>query len=290
MNKKRRKVKEYIIISIGLILYAVGYLFFWAPHQIVAGGITGVSLIIRDSVGIPFGVSNITINICLILIAIKFLGARFGIKTIFATFLLSGILTVLEPFAVKPVVDELFLSLFLGGLFCGFGVGIVFSQGGSTGGTDIISMILQRFLHIAIGRLSFYLNMAIIGSAYLIYNSLEAIIYGIVAMGISSYFLDKHLQGNRQSSQITIISDKFIPIADKITSELGRGVTVYSGTGWYTRNEKQILSIIAGKREEQRIIHIAIEEDPKAFISVSSVKTVYGEGFDSSGVFSAKKV
>jgi uncharacterized membrane-anchored protein YitT (DUF2179 family) len=104
-------------------------------------------------------------------------------------------------------------------------------------------------------------------------------------MGISSYFLDKHLQGNRQSSQITIISNKFTTIADKITSELGRGVTVYSGTGWYTRNERQILSVIAGKREEQRIIRIAIEEDPKAFISVSSVKTVYGEGFDSSGVF-----
>src|SRR6056297_3355815 len=92
MNKKSRKVKEYIIISIGLILYAIGYLFFWAPHQIVAGGITGVSLIIRDSIGIPFGVSNTAMNICLIVIAIKFLGARFGIKTIFGTFLLSAIL------------------------------------------------------------------------------------------------------------------------------------------------------------------------------------------------------
>jgi len=285
MNKKSRKAKEYIIINIGLILYAVGYLFFWAPHQIVAGGITGVSLIIRDSVGIPFAISNTGINICLILVAIKFLGAHFGIKTIFATFLLSGILAVLEPFAAKPIVDELFLSLFLGGLFTGFGVGIVFSQGGSTGGTDIISMILQRVFHIAIGRLSFYLNLAIIGSAYLIYNSLEVIIYGIVGMGISSYFLDKYLQGNRQSSQITIISNRFTPIADKITSELGRGVTVYSGTGWYTRNEKQILSVIAGKREEQHIIRMATDIDPKAFILVSSVKTVYGEGFDSTGVF-----
>lgn len=285
MNKKGRKVKEYIIIVIGLILYAVGYLFFWAPHQIVAGGITGVSLVLRDSFGIPFGISNTGINAFLIFIAMKFLGAHFGIKTIFATFLLSGLLAVLEPFATKPIVDDIILSLFLGGLFTGFGVGIVFSQGGSTGGTDIIAMILQKFFHIAIGRLSFYINMAIIGSAYLIYNSLEVIIYGMVAMGISSYFLDKHLQGNRQSSQITIISNKFTTIADKITSELGRGVTVYSGTGWYTRNERQILSVIAGKREEQRIIRIAIEEDPKAFISVSSVKTVYGEGFDSSGVF-----
>lgn len=285
MNKKSRKIKEYTIIGVGLILYAIGYLFFWAPHQIVAGGITGLSLILRDSFAIPFGISNTGINAFLIFIAMKFLGAHFGIKTIFATFLLSGILAVLEPFASKPIVDEIILSLFLGGLFTGFGVGIVFSQGGSTGGTDIISMIFQKFFHIAIGRLSFYINMAIIGSAYFIYNSLEVIIYGIVAMGISSYFLDKHLQGNRQSSQITIISNKFTPIADKITSELGRGVTVYSGTGWYTRNERQILSVIAGKREEQRILRIAMDEDPKAFISVSSVKTVYGEGFDSSGVF-----
>jgi len=285
MNTKNRKIKEYITIGVGLVLYAIGYLFFWAPYQIVAGGITGVSLIIRDSLGIPFGISNTAMNAILIFTAIKFLGTRFGIKTIFATFLLSAILAILEPFATKHVVDDMFLSLFLGGLFTGFGVGIVFSQGGSTGGTDIISMILQKFFRIAIGRLSFYLNMAIIGSAFFIYNSLDVIIYGIVAMGISSYFLDKHLQGNRESTQITIISEKYTLIADKITSEMGRGVTVYSGTGWYTRNEKQILSVIAGKREEQRIIHIALEQDPKSFISVSSVKTVYGQGFENGGVF-----
>jgi uncharacterized membrane-anchored protein YitT (DUF2179 family) len=278
-----RKLSGYIWITIGLVLYSIGYMFFWSPYQIVAGGITGLSLIIRDSTGIPFAISNNVINIALLLIAIKFLGTHFGIKTIYATIVLSLILTILEPFATKPLIDSIMMSVVLGGLFCGFGVGITFSNGGSTGGTDIISMIVQKFFHIAIGRISFYINMGIIGSAYFIYNSLEIIIYGIVAMGISSYFLDKYLQGNRQSSEIKIVSSKFSDIADKIT-QTGRGVTVYEGTGWYTRNEKQVVTAIVSKKEEHIIIRMVQEIDPKAFVSVSTVKTVYGQGFDI-GVF-----
>jgi uncharacterized membrane-anchored protein YitT (DUF2179 family) len=189
----------------------------------------------------------------------------------------------MEPFATAPIVDSVMMSVFLGGLFCGFGIGIVFSNGGSTGGTDIIAMIIQKFYHTAIGRITFYINMAIVGSGYFIYNSLEIIIYGIVAMGLSSYFLDKHLQGNRQSSEIKIVSVMFSEIADKIT-ETGRGVTVYAGTGWYTRNEKQVVTAIVPKKEEHAIMQIIQEIDPKAFISVSTVKTVYGQGFDR-GIF-----
>ncbi|HOO33908.1 MAG TPA: YitT family protein [Thermotogota bacterium] len=278
-----RKVSEYIWITLGLILYSIGYMFFWSPYQIVAGGITGLSLIIRDSTGIPFAISNNVINIALLVIGIKMLGTHFGVKTVYATIMLSVILTILEPFATTPLIDSVMMSVFIGGLFCGFGVGITFSNGGSTGGTDIISLIMQKVMHISIGRLNFYINMIIIGSAYFIYNSLEIIIYGIVAMGLSSYFLDKYLQGNRQSSEIKIVSAKFSDIADKIT-ETGRGVTVYAGTGWYTRNEKQVLTAIVSKKEENGIIRMVQKIDPDAFVSVSTVKTVYGKGFDI-GVF-----
>ena len=281
MEKKKFYPSEYILITIGLLLYAIGWIFFWAPHQIVAGGIAGVSLMLRDALGISFGVSNFVLNIALIVLAIKSIGAHFGIKTVYASLGLSGILLALEPFSNQVIVEDPLLALFLGGFITGFGIGIVFSQGGSTGGTDIISMFLQKLTHLAVGRLSFYVNLLIISASFLVYNSLEVIIYGIVAMGISSYFVDKYLQGNRQSIQITIISNKFELIADRVNGELGRGITVYTGTGWYSRSQKQVISVIVRKREEHKVMKMVHEIDPNAFVSVSTVKAVYGEGFSS---------
>jgi uncharacterized membrane-anchored protein YitT (DUF2179 family) len=232
------------------------------------------------------GYTYLAINVILILIALKILGARFGIKTIYAVLLSAIMLTVLQRLIPEPVVKEKFMSAILGGMLCGAGLGIVFTQGGSTGGTDIIALIINKYRNISPGRIILMCDVFIISSSYVVLTNLESaqrietMVYGFVTMAIQAYTLDAILSGNRQSVQILIFSRQYEQIADQITTTLRRGVTVLDGTGWYTKEPQKVIITLVRKQEASDLYRIIKSIDKKAFITVANVMGVYGKGFE----------
>lgn len=275
-----RTIRAHVIITFGLLLNAVGWTAFLIPAEITGGGITGVSTLIFYGTGFPLGITYLMINAVLIIFSIKILGSSFGVKTIFSVVVLSVLFSLLQQYITKPVVNDTFLSTVLGGILGGAGVGIVFSQGGSTGGTDIIAMIINKYRNINPGRIILYLDVFIIASSYLIFGSLEKIVYGYVAMGITAYTIDLLFTGSKQSVQVFIFSKKHNEIADRIGKELSRGVTIIDGKGWYSGEQTKILLVMVRKQQASHLFRIIKELDHEAFMTVNNVMGVYGKGFE----------
>ncbi len=281
-----KSTRTYSIIVFGLFLYALSWTAFLLPHKITGGGVSGIGALVFYATGFPLGYTYFLINIGLILLAIKVLGASFGVKTIFGVVTGSILLSVMQSLMHLPVVEDKFLSAIIGGMLAGVGLGIIFTQGGSTGGTDIIAMIVNKYRNISPGRVILLCDVFIIGSSFLVLTELvpvkriETIVYGYVAMAITAYAIDAVLSGSRQSVQIFIFSKKYSEIADKITSQLNRGVTVIDGTGWYTKESQKVVITLVRKHEATDIYKIIKEIDPDAFISVANVMGVYGSGFE----------
>ncbi|MBW8332066.1 MAG: YitT family protein [Prolixibacteraceae bacterium] len=273
-------IKDYVIITFGLILYALSWTFFLVPAQITGGGVSGLAAVVFYSYKIPIGLTFFSVNLILVVIAIKVLGASFGVKTIFSMVVISIAFSVLPTLPSGAIIQDNFLSSVLGGMMGGAGIGIVFSRGGSTGGTDIIAMIVNKYRNISPGRIILYCDVIIIGSSYFLLHSLDKMVYGFVSMAVVSYTLDAFLSGSNASAQIFIFSPKYDEIADFINSEFGRGVTALDGTGWYTQNDVKVLITIVRKRETSILFRKVKEIDPNAFISMASVMGVYGQGFD----------
>ena len=273
-------VRSHIIITFGLLLNALGWTAFLIPAKITGGGITGVSTLIFYGTGFPLGASYLIINAVLILISIKILGTNFGVKTIFSVVILAFLLSLLQRFISKPIVADNFLSTVIGGILGGAGVGIVFLQGGSTGGTDIIAMVINKYRNINPGRVILYLDIFIIASSFLLFRSIEKIVYGYVAMGLTSYTIDLLFTGSKQSVQMFIFSKKYDLIADRIGKEVGRGITIIEGQGWYSGEQTKILLVMVRKPEASQLFRIVKEIDGDAFMSVNNVMGVYGKGFE----------
>jgi uncharacterized membrane-anchored protein YitT (DUF2179 family) len=273
-------VRSHLIITFGLFLNALGWTAFLIPAKITGGGITGVSTLIFYASGFPLGISYLIINAVLVTFAIKILGKSFGVKTIFSVVVLSVLFSLLQQIITKPIISDVFLSTVLGGILGGAGVGIVFTQGGSTGGTDIIAMIINKYRNISPGRIILYLDVFIIASSYLLFQSIEKIVYGYVAMGITSYTIDLLFTGSKQSVQMFIFSKKHDLIAERIGRELGRGITIIDGKGWYTGEQTKVLLVMVKKPEASQIFRIIKEIDRDAFMSVNNVMGVYGKGFE----------
>jgi uncharacterized membrane-anchored protein YitT (DUF2179 family) len=275
-----KTIRAHLIITFGLLLTAGAWTAFLIPAKITGGGITGVSTLIFYASGFPLGISYLIINSILILFAIKILGRDFGVKTVFSVIVMSALFSVLQQYITKPIVNDTFLSTVLGGILGGAGIGIVFSQGGSTGGTDIVAMIINKYRNISPGRIILYIDVFIIASSYLIFQSIEKIVYGYVAMGITSYTIDLLFTGSKQSVQIFIFSKKYNEIAERIGKEVQRGVTIIDGKGWYTGEQTKILLVMVKKPEASQIFRIIKEMDKDAFMSVNNVMGVYGKGFE----------
>ncbi|WP_339738955.1 YitT family protein [uncultured Sunxiuqinia sp.] len=283
-NEHKAKLKttltDYVVIAFGMGLYVLSWTIFLIPAEITGGGISGLSAVIFYSTHIPVAVSYFVINVFLILIAIKVLGASFGIKTIFSM-LVATLLFWLTPGLIKePLIDDTFLSAALGGMMGGVGIGIVFTRGGSTGGTDIIAMIINKYRNISPGRVIMYCDVIIIASSYFVFQSPGKLVYGYVSMWVVSYTIDAFLNGSNASAQIFIFSRNFEEIADYINKNVSRGVTVLDGTGWYTKENVKVVMTVVRKRESSLIFRKLKEIDPEAFISMGSVMGVYGQGFD----------
>lgn len=273
-------IQKYTVIVLGLSLYAFGVTAFLIPVKITAGGVTGISMLIFYATGIPAGYPYFVINCFLIILAIRILGTSFGIKTFFSMVVISLLLNIMPMFIKEPLVKDLFLSSVLGGILCGVGLGITFNQGGSTGGTDIIAMIINKYRNISPGRIIMYCDVFIISSSFFILSSVEKLVYGYVTMWIVAYSIDAFLTGAQQSVQLFIFSEKYEQIANFIMTESRRGLTIIEGTGWYTKKQVKMIMTIVRKRESPMIFQKIKEIDPDAFISQGSIMGVYGKGFD----------
>lgn len=279
-NRVIAELKSYAIIIFGCLLYTFAWVGFLVPGEITGGGVSGIGATVFYAYGIPIGYTYFAVNIILILLAIKILGASFGIKTVFSMGLLSLLLTVAQPLITEPIVNDTFLAAVIGGILGGAGIGFVFMQGGSTGGTDIIALIINKYRNISPGRIMLWCDVLIIGSSWFVFQSPEKLVYGLVSMWAVSHTIDTLLDGAKQSTQMFIFSERYNEIADFINVETNRGLTVIDGTGWYTKKNVKILMTVVRRKETGGIFRMIKQIDPEAFISLGSVMGVYGKGFE----------
>jgi uncharacterized membrane-anchored protein YitT (DUF2179 family) len=284
-------IKEYSFIIIGLLLYALGWSLFLIPNGLVGGGVTGISAIIYYATGFPLSYSYFIINALLLAVSLKVLGRSFGLKTVLAIIVVTIFLDRLPPLIPQDLIQDIaigngkLLSAIMGGVCAGSGIAITFTQGGSTGGTDIIALMVCKYRNVSPGKIILYLDIIIIASSLMIPGSTTigeraaVIIYGYILIAVTSYTVDLVLSGARQSIQLFIFSKHYDEIARRIT-ETGRGVTVINAMGWFTKQEGKVLMVITRRTESNFIFRVVREVDKEAFLSVGNVMGVYGKGFE----------
>lgn len=277
-----REVKDYILITFGIFCYALGWAGFLIPNEITTGGVTGIAAIVQYGTGIPLQNTYIVINVILLIIALKIMGLKFCLKTIYGVFCLYIMLWLLQEVITESVVgDEPFMACILGAVLCGMGLGIVFVNNGSTGGTDIIAAIVNKYRDVTFGRMEMYCDIIIISSSYMIPDyTIQKVVFGYTTLVIVASALDFVVSRVRQSVQFLIFSAEYEKISDAIIKKAHRGVTVLDGTGWYSKKAAKVVVVVAKRRESVSIFRLVKAIDPKAFISQSAVIGAYGEGFD----------
>jgi uncharacterized membrane-anchored protein YitT (DUF2179 family) len=283
-----REVRDYLFITLGLVLYALGWAAFLLPYQITTGGTTGIGAIIYYSTGFPMQYSYFLINAVLLTFAIKILGPKFSIKTAYAIFMLTFLLGFFQMLvngdsSVPPQIlgpGQDFMACLIGAAMCGAGLGIVFNCNGSTGGTDIIAAIVNKYRDVTLGRMIMACDVVIISSCYFIFHDWRRVIFGFVTLFIVGFVLDYIVNMARQSVQFLIFSKEYEKIAERIIHDTNRGVTVLDGTGGYSHEPVKVLVVLAKRQQSLEIFRLVKDIDPNAFISQSSVIGVYGEGFD----------
>ena len=277
-----REVKDYLLIALGMVMYAIGWNVFLLPNDLPSGAVPGIASIVYWATGFPVQYTYLGINFCLLLLSLKILGWKFSVKTIFAVFTLSSTLPLIAMLTggESIISDQPFMACVLGASFCGGGIGLAVSANGSTGGTDIIAAVINKYRDITLGRVILICDMIIITSSYLVLHDWEKVVYGYVVLFISSFVLDQVVNSARQSVQFFIISNKYEEIGKRINIDLHRGVTFIDGVGCYTNNNVKMMFVLAKKRESSMIFRLIKDIDPNAFVSQSAVIGVFGEGFD----------
>lgn len=273
--------KDYLVITVGLIFYSIGFTGFIMPNEILVGGLGGVGLLLKYAFGVPVFITFLLGNSVTLVVAWFFLGKEYVIKSLFGVVGITLLLGVAENLITESIVhaDPLIASI-IGAVFCGTGLGLVYTRNSSTGGTDILGAIITKFRYISMGRGLLYIDLLVISSSYLLFQSFEKIIYSLIVVSVMYYTVDIVLNGARQSVQFIIFSERYNEIASHVNSELNRGCTVLEGTGWYSQKPQKVLIILARKTESSSIFRLVKRIDENAFISQSNVVGVYGKGFD----------
>lgn len=274
---------DYILLSLGTLLYCMGWTSFLIPNGIASGGLTGLCTILQFGTGIPIGWSFPILNTLLLIVGVIFLGKAFGFKTIYVIALSSVLFEILPHFPVLEVTDipDKIMVALIGGVMESIGIGLTILRGGSTGGTDIIAMVVNKYWPVSPGRVYLITDLFIISLMLLVPDKgIVDMIYGFVVMIVFSFGVDYVLLGNKSSVQILVFSPKYQEIADHIINNVHRGVTALQSVGWYSQAESKVLLIISRKHQMNEVINEIMKIDKKAFISVSSANSVYGEGFE----------
>lgn len=273
---------DYVIITIGVLFYTFAWADMLIPNGIASGGLTGACTILNFATGIPVYLSYIVINGLLILLGTLILGKGFGFKTLYAIGLSTLGLDFLAGMEFLHVFfDNKLLLVIVAAIIESIGITCILARGGSTGGTDIVALIVNKFWPVSLGKVFLAMDVFIIASILLIPGkTVEDMVYGDVAMVIFSVFVDWVLLGRNSTWQIMVFSNKYKEIADTVIHDLNRGVTALDAQGWYSGESKKVLLIMVRKPELHTITKTVKEIDPSAFVTVSSASTVYGEGFD----------
>ena len=309
--------KEWALVTLGILIYVTGWALFLMPNNLVGGGVSGISSMIQYATGgaIQMGYSYFVLNAILIILAMVVIGMGFGAKTIYAIILASVGLRFLPELIPTEIIQTLALqngklmSTLCGGVMAGIGIGMSISNGGSTGGTDIIALIYTKYRNVSPGKVILYIDFVIILSSLLIPSivpdldpatgkqligpdgeplthlmpfseKVTTVIYGLILVTVNGRVIDSYLSGSQQSVQLFILSKHYAEIADSITHDLHRGVTVLDGKGWYTKEPAEVLMVITRKTDVNLFLRQIKAIDPNAFLSVSSVNGVYGRGFE----------
>lgn len=312
------QIKEWLLVTFGILIYVGGWSIFLIPNNLVGGGVSGISSMIQYATQgtIQMGYSYFVINAILLLLAVIILGKGFGAKTLYAIILASVALRFLPDLIPVSITNTLALqngklmSVIMGGLMAGIGIGMSITNGGSTGGTDIIALIWTKYHNVSPGSVILFLDFFIISSSLIVpsyvndvdpvtgaaildaagnpirhlmpfADKITTVVYGLILVTVNSYVMDMYINGQQQSVQLFILSKNYDKIADAITGELHRGVTVLDGKGWYTKKDTKVLMVLTRKNDIKLMLRYIKQIDPEAFLSVSSVNGVYGKGFDS---------
>lgn len=291
-------LKEYAVVTLGVISYALGWTIFLLPNNLVGGGVSGFASILFYATGIPMGVTYFILNVLLLIIGTKILGTGFGGKTIYAIFMTSIMLSLMPKLIPMEFIHEFSISngklicTILGGVIAGFGIGLSMSVGGSTGGTDIIALLWCKYYPASPGRVILIIDVGIILSSLLFPSytdtgemlpfteKLAVVVYGLIQVTVSGYAVDLYLSGSKQSVQVFIFTKKVTEMADAIAFDMKRGVTVLPAKGWYSKEEREVLMVVTRKDDLNLLLRYVKTIDSDAFLSVSNVMGVYGQGFD----------
>lgn len=300
-------VKEYALVTLGVVSYALGWSIFLLPNNLIGGGVSGFASILFYATGLPMGITYFILNVLLLIIGTKILGTGFGGKTIYAIFMTSFMLSIMPKIIPADFIHEFALSngklicTFLGGIIAGFGIGLSISQGGSTGGTDIVALVWCKFRPASPGRVILIIDVGIILSSLLFPSytetgellpfteKLAVVVYGLIQVVVSGYAIDLYISGSKQSVQAFIFTKKSAEMADAIAFDMKRGVTVIPAKGWYSKEDKDVLMVVTRKTDLNLLLRYVKSIDPDAFLSVSSVMGVYGQGFDTIKVKAPKE-
>lgn len=276
------ELHDYAFIFIGILMCASGWVVFLLPNHIMTGGSPGISSILEWGMGIDVEYSYIAINGILLLIALKILGLRFCVKTIYAVALFSTFIPILRNLVGdrQLLSDQLFMATVVGACFWGCGVGISLAAHGSTGGSDVVAAIVNKYKDISLGHAILITDLLIITSSYLVLRDWEQVIYGYVMLFISTFCVDQVVNMSRRSVQFFIITEKYNEIGEQINNNIHRGCTLIKGQGFYSGHDVNMLFVLARRSESGRIFALINEIDPRAFVSQSAVIGVYGEGFE----------
>ena len=290
-----KEVEDYVFITLGLILYSFGFTFFLMPYEIVTGGVAGIAAIVEYASAFPNQYTYFLVNFVLLVMALRVLGLKFLIKTIYAILMLTFLLGLMKELVPRDEAGQMvkilgegqdFMSLIIGCMMTGSALGIVFVNNGSTGGTDIIAATVNKFYNMSLGTVLIFVDFIIIGSCLFIpqfgsmLDRLYMVVFGLCTMVIENFMLDYIYDRQRSSVQFMIFSEKWQEIANAIGTRMEHGVTILDGHGWYTGKRKRVLCILAKKNESTEIFRLIKMIDPQAFVSQSAVIGVFGEGFD----------
>ncbi len=282
------ELKDYGVITFGLFCYSLGWAAFLLPYEIAAGGLTGASAITFYVTGIPTQVTYFVLNVALLLAALKVLGWKYCVKTIYGVVMTTLLLWWLQellkngdarlPQILGPGED--FMACLIGATLCGFGLGQTFIYQGSTGGTDIIAAMVNKYKNVTMGRIILYCDIVIIMSCYFIFNDWKRVVFGFVTMLVVSFIIDFVMNYAQQSMQFLIVTKKKKEVSDAILNDADCGATIIPANGAYSGGDVSVLLVVAHKRQAHSLCRLIHEVDPDAFISQTKASAVYGEGFD----------
>jgi len=291
-------IKECLLITVGGIIYALGWSIFLLPNNLIGGGVSGFASIIYYATGIPMYLTYFILNVILLILGTRILGTSFGGKTIYAIVMLSAMLSIVPKFISPEFIQEFALPngklicTILGGILTGIGIGLPISQGGSTGGTDIAALIWCKYRPTSPGRAILMIDTMVIVSSLLFPSytgngelltwseKIAVIVFGLIQVTVCGYTIDMYLSGSKQSVQAFIFTRHIEKMANAISYEMHKGVTVFRAKGWYSQEEKEVLMVVMRKTDVNLLLRYIKTIDPDAFVSISSATGVYGKGFD----------